>query len=544
MKLDFTNLSSEYTKRLNEIAEEIRVDYTQFVDECCQKFDNYLFWATPFASRNTYNDDSFLNISRLLLAKELVDSDAGIDCIITETKGEYLALNGEIDPTITIRFAKKGYYRNILRKIINRWYGFASYIRQHLAYIRYADKEFDYPEYVSIVIGPAISTDFDGYRFNDRYTTGIFDYHDGLFFPYIVNTQHIPDRVMFDRIKNCSNYKFLYDRSLARVLDLCNIIEYWQYINIVKKEKYTYKGIDVSPLIKQSLEIGKNNPTTFDGLIMRRMIERLAKKGVKVLNFIQWYEGRPFDILVSSAIRKHFKDVNCVGYEGYPLPESLLGCFISEYQNNSGYSPNKMAISSMLYEKNARLFCEDVKLLYVPIVRNDYVIKNNRNNSNKTILILMSYETDTAIELIEGINRFISENGNDYQVLIKNHPTNIGFTLKEYGITDVSFSPHFVEGKLSDCLEDVDIVITSVTTSTLEVLFAGVHLIILYPRGKLGYSSLPGDLRNKLCRIVFSPEEIASEVKKCSKLPEIDNSILSGFFVEKTEQSVLQLFET
>ena len=36
-----------------------------------------------------------------------------------------------------------------------------------------------------------------GYHFNDRYTTGIFDYHDGLYLPYFVNTQHISNRLFW-----------------------------------------------------------------------------------------------------------------------------------------------------------------------------------------------------------------------------------------------------------------------------------------------------------------------------------------------------------
>ena len=57
MILDFTNLSADHTRRLNEIAKELKKEYAIFVDDCCRKYgNNELFWTTPFVSRNIFND--------------------------------------------------------------------------------------------------------------------------------------------------------------------------------------------------------------------------------------------------------------------------------------------------------------------------------------------------------------------------------------------------------------------------------------------------------------------------------------------------------
>ncbi len=375
--LDLTDMSPKQTKRLNEIAEEIKVSYTEFVDHYCRKHDHYLFWATPFSSRNTYNDDTFLHLCRVLLAEEIVESRSDIDLVIVETKCELLTLNMIFGGKVHVKCLRNVQYKGPIRNWIDRWCGFASYVRRHFAYIRYADrKEFSYPDNVSIVIGPAISTDFEGYSFNDRYTTGIFDYRDGLYLPYFVNTQHVPNKIIFDRIRNCSNYRFIYDRSLVRVSDIFEIIKYWRYVTSVKKESYEYKGMDVSPIVRQNLEFGKCNSTTYDGLFMIKLLCRLANKGVNVCSFIQWYEGRPFDILTASAIRRFFPQSNSIGYEGRPLKESILGESISEYQYLSGFSPRKMAIPSRKYENRAHLFCKDVPLIFVPILRNEYTLRS------------------------------------------------------------------------------------------------------------------------------------------------------------------------
>lgn len=544
MILDFTDLSSENTKRLNDIAEEIRADYTLFVDECCKKYDNYLFWATPFASRNTYNDDTYLHVSRLLLAKEIVDKNADINTIVTETKGECFTLKSLLGVSVSVIYPKKKFAKESIRKRVDRWLEFASYFRRHLAYIRYADKaEYKYPKDVSIVIGPAISTDFDGYFFNDRYTTGIFEYHEGIYLPYFVNTQHIPNKVMFDRIRNCSNYRFLYDRSLVRILDIREIFRYWRYVNKIKKDSYKYKGIDVSAIVRQNLETGKSNSTSYDGLIMRKMLKRLSDKGIEVRNFIQWYEGRPFDILTAATVRKLFPNVNSVGYEGYPLIECILGEYISQYQYDSQSSPKKMAIISELYNDDAKQFCKDVELLLIPSLRNDFVSDLIHDNGNrfKTILVLMSGVIEYNRNLISMICDHYDELSDNYCIRIKNHPTCIGFTLKDYGF-DNDISVEYVDGKIGECLKGVDIVVTSVTTATLEVAFVGIPLIILFPKQQIGFTAIPPSIREESCCVIYDSSEFPEQLEKCLEHSFVPNKELYRKMIKQCSETVLQLF--
>ena len=543
MILDFTNLSSEYTKRLNEIAEEIKVDYTLFVDEYCRKYNNYLFWATPFASRNTYNDDTYLYVSRLLLAKEITEKNKSIDRIVVETRGEYLTLQSQLGSDVSITYYPKGLVGRSIRKKIESLLGFASYFRRHMAYIRYADKEeYVYPEDISIVIGPAICKDFDGYCFVDRYFTGIFDYHEGLYFPYIVNTMNIPNKTVFDKIKNCNNYKFLYDRFLVCIWDIIEIIRYWKYVNRVKKGKYLFKDIDISNIVRQSLECGKSNNTSFDGLMMRKMIGRLSSRGIIVKDFIQWYEGRPFDLLTASAIRKYYPEANYVGYEGYPLTESIPGLYISSYQYESKYSPKIMAIPSKEYEPDAHQFCKEMPLMYIPILRDEYTLREKRiiEDHKYTILVLLSYIYEASVELLKGVVDYSKKAGN-ICVLIKNHPTNDGYTLDDYGIKD-QLAVQYVKGKLADCLDGVDVVVTSLTSSTLEVVFANIPLVVLYPQGKLGHTCLPKKWREKLCCIAYDSRELSEKLELTMYNGILDNSGLKEMLIPKTEANVSLLF--
>ena len=114
--------------------------------------------------------------------------------------------------------------------------------------------------------------------------------------------------------------------------------------------------------------------------------------------------------------------------------------------------------------------------------------------------------------------------------------------MKDYGFAELSFEPSYVEGKLDDCLEGVDAVVTSATTATLEVVFAGVPLIVLYPQGQLGFTCLPGKLRDEFCRIVYDAGGMSEALAGYMNGGMADNSVLSDFLVPRTERNVLQMF--
>ena len=543
MILDLTNLSSEYTERLNEIAHETGDSYTHFVDECSRKYgDTHLFWVTPFSSRNTYNDATYLQLCRVLLAEEAVRNNKA-DEVITATYGEY-----EVLKKLLAGRARVGLLRSLAAKasimgVLKRWRHFFNFLKRQIVYVRYADAHFDYPDEFAVVVGPAISTDFNGYEFNDRYTTGITDYHDALFLPYYVNTQSIPDRVMFDRIRRCRNCRFIFDRDLVKVPDVTEVLAYWRYADRLGRKTFLFRDIDITPIVRQNLEAGKNNAPAFDALIIRRMLERLAAKNVKIKSFIQWYEGRPFDNVTSESVRRLFPDSACVGYEGYPLIESCLGEYISAYQLEAGYAPKVMAVPGRMYEKDARRFCSDVPLIYVPSLRNEYfkASPGDPDRSEKTLLVLLSGLMDAAAELIRTADRFMAENGGKYRIIFKNHPANTGFTEENYGIKGLSFVPSFVNGKLRDCLDGVDAVLTSVTTSTLETAYSGIPLIILYPKGQLGFTALPSGIREKFCRVIYDSDELGAALEECLG-SYADTSELDASLAPPSEESVLQMF--
>ena len=128
------------------------------------------------------------------------------------------------------------------------------------------------------------------------------------------------------------------------------------------------------------------------------------------------------------------------------------------------------------------------------------------------------------------------------KVLLKNHPVNSTATPVSYGIMSDDCKLEFVTGKLEDCVDESDVVISSVSTSTLEVLFAGIPLIIMYPRGRLGYTALPPKVHDGMYSVVYGERELSDALDYWLTTPSPDNSVLKDLLVEKNAETVGRMF--
>lgn len=549
MILDYANFSPEHTRKLNEMAKRIRMPYTEFVDICCKRYGkNYLFWATPLASRNIYNDsDTFLSVCRVLLTIELLKEE-NYDEIITIYQSEKKILLSIVDRDISISSHEDGISLSKTNGMIRRWLSFFHFGKQEVLFrccTRYKSKKRSIIAH-SLLFIPTLSSYFNGNEFIDRYFTGIIEYQDICVLPDCLLNTNISTRDFLYRIDNCTNYRFLNPYWFFRISDLFDIIKYWLYVNKVMHDSFVYEGMDFSPIFRRCLNEGKTNNTSFKGLQIRKILKRMSMEKITVKNFVAWYEGRPNDVMAVSAFRQFFPSANCVGYEGQPIPECNPSQAISKYQYLSSHSPKKMAIPGEKYESLAHQFCQDIPLIYVPILRAQYALqmqKKTSDKSKKTILVLLPYYYDGAKSLLEGINAFMSSQTVDCLIMIKNHPVMDGYTAKDYGIDQLVFSPEYVHGTLLECLEGVDLVVTSLTSSTLEVVFRGIPVVIICPQGNLVYSALPMELENLYCHMVYGISELTDALHECLQRATADPVLLKDVLVPKSRETIIQMFQ-
>lgn len=543
--LDLSNLSLADTRRLNEIAGELKKAYSQFVDDICRKYGaNPLFWATPFVSRNIYNDsDTFLSLTRVFLAIEKLNGKA-VSHIITIYESEKKVLESIASKDVCVYAKEKKPLADSLRKTVIRLSSWTFFSLQELSYMRHSRKNSSsLGSAKTVIITPVLSSSFDGRYYNDRYFSGIMDYKDVHFLP-MLNNNTTSSKDFIDRVENCENYKFILPFYFLSFFDFWDILKYWHLVNNIKKDTFIFEGLDISPVIQRCLEEGKTNTPAFKGILARKIIRRMSEKGVPVDNFIIWYEGRPSDVMAASAIREFFPNAGCVGFEGYPIQEINLAASISDYQYRSGHSPKTMAIPGKAYEPLAHCFCPDVPLVYIPILRNQYALRQKKKTDRayKTIFAILPYWMDIAGNMLRDVLSYARNTQNPCRVLLKNHPVNSTATLASYGIMSDDCKLEFVTGKLEGCLKEADVVVTSVTSSTLEVLFAGIPLIIMYPRGRLGYTALPPKVCDGMYSVVYGERELSGVLDYWLAAPPPDNSVLKNLLVEKNTETVGRMF--
>lgn len=515
--LDLTNLDAKYTKKLNEIATDLKGEYTEFVDVYSRKYgSHHLWWALPFSSRNIYLDETFQNICYLHLCLWAIDNGE-IDCIIlgSKTLWEVLLINYKQElrrKKIALEYRGRG---------IGLWGAITGTIRifekQCKEFIQIKKcgrrEKYNIEETITLIDTPVLSSSFTTGKYEDRYFNDIqrLTRHNIFFLPSLMRNSSVSWKEYIDNVRKSTDYRFILKQDFLKLSDLFYIWEYFFFCFFLSFRRYEYWDIDVTPLIKDSLLKGCTCVPSLKGILNYQFIKRLSKSDIKVECLISWYEGRPSEIMMQKAFRKYYPNENCVGYIGFPYFELSLGEYISEEQYKWKAAPLKMTVPGAIYEKQARQFCEKVNLVRVPILRNSYACTHKDNDDvapEKKILIILPYFEKAAANILHIVNKYIKCHPEfNYQVIIKNHPTNQGKTADYYLNEKLYFSPQYMEGGLIECLQNVECALLSYSTASLEVLSQGVFLVNLCPRGKLRSTAIPEDIDEKLYRIVYNEEE-------------------------------------
>lgn len=515
--LDLTGLDAKYTRKLNEIAVNCKKEYTKFVDKYSRKYgSHHLWWALPFSSRNIYLDETFQNICYLHLCLWAIDNDE-IDRIILGSRAlrDVLLINYKQElERKKIALEYRGKRIGLCETAINMLKVSAKQLKEFLRIKKYGGVgKYNIEETITLIDTPALSSSFDNGRYEDRYFNEIQKYtkHNIFFVPSLMKNSSVSWKEFMNRVKKSTEYKFILKQDFLKLVDFFYFGEYFLFCFSLLFRRFGYGDVDVTPLIRDSLLAGCTCVPSLKGILNYQFIKRLSKSNIKIECLISWYEGRPSEIMMQKAFRKYYPNENCVGYIGFPYFELSLGEYISEEQYKWKAAPLKMTVPGAIYEKQARQFCEKVNLVRVPILRNSYACTHKDNDDvapEKKILIILPYFEKAAANILHIVNKYIKCHPEfNYQVIIKNHPTNQGKTADYYLNEKLYFSPQYMEGGLIECLQNVECALLSYSAASLEVLSQGVFLVNLCPRGKLRSTAIPEDIDEKLYRIVYNEEE-------------------------------------
>ena len=514
--VDLSDLGAENTRRLNEIAACHKKMYTEFVDECSKRYGaDYIWWATPFSTRNISLDHTFLSICYLQLCRQIIYSDNKINRIIFDNKAlydtVYLNFAQELERK-GIRLEYRGGNTRLCRVIKNEFYGIYTQIKRIIRVKLYSgNKKIHIQDSISLIDTPMLSSCFTEEGYQDRYFTDIQKFVERKIYyvPDIMKNTSISWKDYIACAKKSVRYRFIFKENYYNLFDLFYLIRYSCYCLRRALDKYWYNELDITPLMRDSFIKGSYCGCALEGVLDYRFVKHLRDSGARVDNLISWYEGRPSEIMMQKAFRKYYPAAHSVGYEGFPLLEASLSFYLSREQVRQKSAPLKITVPGVIYERQAKQFCEKVNLIKVPILRNKYAneSKSVSLDHEKKIFVILPYFEEVAKDMLHIVNEYMRRKHEPCSIIIKNHPVFTGKKIEHYLREEIFFEPQYVEGVLTECLKDINLAYTSCSTAALEVISQGVFLVDFCPAGMLVNTGIPDDIDKQVYKVVYDEKE-------------------------------------
>lgn len=518
--LDFNCLTETQTRKLNDIANENRSKYMEFIEKISvgQKEE---WWLTKTASRNS--TFVYTALYQILLAIYYIKKDLQLKKIVVYEKEVGQILEAYICQTSkTILVQYRG--NSMKKSYIFSYFGFICVWLKKLyefLVVKLKWKKQKLPKQPILLIDTYImNTCMKENGYADRYFNYILKYvkrEYTYFSTILLNNKKEPLWIFLNKLKVEEQYQFLPKEYFLSLRDYISFLK-WPLLNRrFANKRYIYEGIDISPLVKKDLYNGMWYVNSFDGWIARQFVKQLKRKHVKLEKAILWYEGQPSSIGLIQGIRKWYPNTPVMGYNGLPFLENDLGGYPIKIQYEDNSAPDVIGVIGKRYAKIPKRYWKDLSVCLCPAFRYPNIYKmiaktRLRRGEKKRLLILLSYFIETSKELLQSCLNM----DQDYEIYIKNHPMNEEYNLKDYGISGI-ITATFIKGDLIQALRDKDIVVTAETTSGMEIISQGVGLIMYVPSGNLINCGLPEELEGRYYKMVFGSEELKKVMKKIVK---------------------------
>lgn len=522
--LDLCNMSPALTKRLNEIAEDHRKVFTDFIDRLSLKYkDNLYWWITPLASRNTSICDCFYDFCLLKLALYEIRKKKTVNVIVPRLSVKQ-AIQRNIDAKKII-FTVNENKKDIIKRKFKRIYALYSFnlLQRRIKGVQKGTGNQNLVELgndVILVDTYAIPSQFKKGVYTDRYFYGLRENTD----ENIIFLAHLD----FNDIQE--------GQALAKSLGgVDNIIPFEQFVekNDFKYAKEYYcqcskfkfndckiDEIDVTDLVKDAIRVGSTNLSSMYAILKGNVICRLIEKyKVDIKTLIGWYEGQPSSNGMFQLIRKKYSYISTVAYVMSPCYENNLALYPSKLQIDEKCVPEFYGVQGNSWKKLIRQFADTVKCVSAPSFRYQQVYdihyeQLKLNRARQGILLVLSYNVESSRQLLRCFFEAVKELEN-ISVEIKNHPVNDKYRLEDYSIISDEYSQldlHFVSGNMSDAVRGKEMVILCESTSCLEIVLNGIFTVSFMPCGKLSLLGLPED-ENVRKNIAYDTEDLKQYIK-------------------------------
>lgn len=497
-KLDLSNLDIDDAKEVSRIFEAQRKDFSRLIDGLSEKHGGDIYWwITSLASRDTLLSPVYYQLCLVQFAVSKINSNPAISEVICPTSGIKKCLDKYYKSNSRVKFFIKN--RNSIFRNVYYWYLAVKslLIRFNLVnkYSKRCAKDIDCLIETDVFLNNV--TEDGNYRAKDFKNAEKYTNHRLTILPYLQANDKPSQIVLLRRLYKVTNVDFIYREQYLNYKNLFEVAILKLHLIHLKQDMVLWYGIDVSDLLNESISKDAFSSNSIQALENFRFVENFYKEGGTIRKFIGWYEGQPSSILLHNAMHKFFPQVQTIGYTGLPITKNMIGVSQTDYMINQRFGPDLISVMGEKYTLVAKQFYDEVKVITAPSFRSDSMLNISRrenltDNGIFKILVVLPYTHELCRTLLDCLFDAIRATFevSRVSVTIKNHPTNLGCTVTDYGVKEQNIKVSYIEGDLLQATEGMDIAVLSGEGSTLlELLIKGIPFICFDQ-----YSNLYGDI--------------------------------------------------
>ena len=388
------------------------------------------------------------------------------------------------------------------------------------------------------VFGLVDKTNQNG-KFYENYLTGTYEIFEEfniqyaiLLRPYQVGKNPFK-LIQFFKLINEDNSDYIFEYeflSLYNFLELFVMVLLYPFkiLRLLQKEKTL-----TDKMFNYSL-IADLQQFNFESLT-RYILGKNLSKIESIKKIYSWSEFQVIERSFNYAIRKNCDHIKIIGLQFYLNYEVYFNAYVDDLDYEMMASPHKVLVNGKYYVLNRKKVVYDVGVS----LRYKDLFSFQSIKDGKNILLLGSFIEKDTKNMIKSVKEF-------NHVIFKNHPA---INLNKFAELPIN-----IEVSIEDIYTlfiNTKLVIGTASGTVVEAVACGLSVIIIASVDNLTANPLVEYGQGEIWDIVYDINEIEDFYKKLinfriqnpEKINEIANWYKDNFFIEPTEQNIIETFE-
>ncbi|MBU0591895.1 hypothetical protein KKG55_04755 [Candidatus Micrarchaeota archaeon] len=540
---------------LQKHAKKTSGAYTEYISSLCNK-KGIEWWASRVSEKNPFVSRAFLHICYLKVAGELIEGNK-CQIIFIEDKDVFDSVMKNYNDSVVSNISivnKVAAFFGCGLKIITSKLRFLAVNIHHVIFTRYLDRDGkkEPKKNLTIVHTFANKRSFDGNgNFRDSYFGKMPEWLEKndrtvVFLPRILDSRIYKETAS----KLAKNNGVLLWYDYVSILDVFASFsrELASVFSIIKTETTKFQGLDISDIIKRDRTMDLIENRRASDRLLYFAIKRMAKKGLRISEFLYTYENQCWEKILISALRKFYPECRIIGYQHAAFSDMQLNYFFTDSDKKSMPFPDRLILSGQYYmDLFSKRGYEKSKMIIGGSFRFAYLLEQkatedvNVSNGNHVLVTFPMDENQAAELYMKIVNAF---DGDSTKVILKFHP--FSNRSKILGSNGMRMSENFEisDATMPEALKKSGTVIYTSSTTCIEAISNGIMPIAVKSDHFIDMDQLESYQDARL--VAKTPEEIRECAKKAlgMNVGKEATEIVSQRFAKVDMDKIMAAFES